>query len=48
MNLIDNGVMLEPDSREPWFICESHQTMDLAWLESVAEKSMADAINAQA
>ena len=46
MNLIDNGVMLEPDSREPWFICESHQTMDLTWLEQVAEKSMADAISA--
>jgi glutamate-1-semialdehyde 2,1-aminomutase len=45
MNLIDNGVMLEPDSREPWFICESHQTMDLTWLGKVAEKSMADAIN---
>jgi glutamate-1-semialdehyde 2,1-aminomutase len=45
LNLIDNGVMLEPDSREPWFICESHQAMDLAWLEKVAEKSMADAIH---
>ncbi|MDO7083668.1 aminotransferase class III-fold pyridoxal phosphate-dependent enzyme [Pseudocolwellia sp. AS88] len=46
LNLIDNGVMLEPDSREPWFICEAHQTMDFEWLEQVAEKSMADAINA--
>ena len=45
MNLIDNGVMLEPDSREPWFICEAHQTMDLLWLEAVAEKSMNAAIN---
>lgn len=44
MNLIANGVMLEPDSREPWFICEAHQNMDLAWLEQVAEKSMSDAI----
>lgn len=47
LNLIDNGVMLEPDSREPWFICEAHQTMDLNWLEQVAEKSMAAAIKAQ-
>jgi glutamate-1-semialdehyde aminotransferase len=27
--LIDRGVMLEPDSREPWFFCEAHQHMDL-------------------
>ncbi|WP_076418942.1 aminotransferase class III-fold pyridoxal phosphate-dependent enzyme [Colwellia sp. UCD-KL20] len=46
MNLIDNGVMLEPDSREPWFICEAHQTLDFEWLEQVAEKSMAAAIKA--
>ena len=39
--------MLEPDSREPWFICEAHQTTDLAWLEDVAEKSMEAAINAK-
>jgi glutamate-1-semialdehyde 2,1-aminomutase len=45
LNLIDNGVMLEPDSREPWFICEAHQTVDLNWLEKVAELSMAAAIN---
>jgi glutamate-1-semialdehyde 2,1-aminomutase len=47
LNLIDNGVMLEPDSREPWFICEAHQTVDLNWLEKIAEQSMADAINAK-
>jgi glutamate-1-semialdehyde 2,1-aminomutase len=46
MNLITNGVMLEPDSREPWFICEAHQTMDMSWLEAMAEKSMAAAISA--
>lgn len=39
-NLIDVGVMLEPDSREPWFICESHQSMDLGWLEDVATQAM--------
>jgi glutamate-1-semialdehyde 2,1-aminomutase len=45
MNLIKNGIMLEPDSREPWFICESHQSVDLNWLEKVADRSMAEAID---
>ncbi len=45
-NLIANGVMLEPDSREPWFICEAHQAVDLNWLEQVADRSMADALRA--
>lgn len=45
MNLIDNGVMLEPDSREPWFICEAHKNMDMAWLETIAEQSMQAAIS---
>ena len=39
-NLIDAGVMLEPDSREPWFICEARQTMDLGWLEDVATQAI--------
>jgi len=38
--LIAHGVMLEPDSREPWFICEAHQELDLAWLEDVATKAL--------
>ena len=42
--LIKNGVMLEPDSREPWFICEAHQSVDLVWLEEVAERSMEEAL----
>jgi glutamate-1-semialdehyde 2,1-aminomutase len=41
--LIDRGVMLEPDSREPWFLCEAHQHVDLGWLEDVATQSMAAA-----
>ncbi|MGB0468387.1 MAG: aspartate aminotransferase family protein [Pontibacterium sp.] len=44
-NLIANGLMLEPDSREPWFICEAHQAVDLNWLEQVADKAMADALS---
>lgn len=47
MNLIKHGVMLEPDSREPWFICESHQKVDLVWLEDVADRSMTEAIAAR-
>jgi glutamate-1-semialdehyde 2,1-aminomutase len=39
-HLIDAGIMLEPDSREPWFICEAHQSVDLAWLEDVATTAM--------
>jgi glutamate-1-semialdehyde 2,1-aminomutase len=44
MNLIKYGIMLEPDSREPWFICESHRHVDLAWLEETADKALAEAI----
>ena len=44
LNLIDKGLMLEPDSREPWFICEAHQTIDFTWLEQVAEEAMAEAL----
>ena len=47
-NLIDAGVMLEPDSREPWFICEAHQTMDLGWLEDVATGAMKSALESSA
>ena len=41
--LIDYGIMLEPDSREPWFICEAHRELDLGWLEDVAMRAMLDA-----
>ena len=43
-NLIHRGVMLEPDSREPWFICEAHQDLDLGWLEDVATQAMKEAV----
>jgi len=42
--LIDRGVMLEPDSREPWFLCEAHQDLDLGWLEDVATQAMQAAL----
>ena len=38
--LIDRGVMLEPDSREPWFFCEAHSQVDLSWLEDVLTQSI--------
>jgi glutamate-1-semialdehyde 2,1-aminomutase len=44
--LIHHGVMLEPDSREPWFLCESHATMDFEWLESVCDRAMQEARDA--
>lgn len=44
-NLIDAGIMLEPDSREPWFICEAHQGLDMDWLEQTASDAMAQAIS---
>lgn len=43
--LIDNGVMLEPDSREPWFLCEAHREMDLGWLEEVATRAIRAALD---
>jgi glutamate-1-semialdehyde 2,1-aminomutase len=42
--LIEFGVMLEPDSREPWFFCEAHGQMDFAWLEDVATKAIKSAL----
>jgi glutamate-1-semialdehyde 2,1-aminomutase len=44
--LIDHGVMLEPDSREPWFICEAHSSVDLGWLEDMATQSLRKALDA--
>jgi glutamate-1-semialdehyde 2,1-aminomutase len=41
--LIDYGIMLEPDSREPWFICEAHGDVDLGWLEETATRAMREA-----
>jgi glutamate-1-semialdehyde 2,1-aminomutase len=38
--LIDRGFMLEPDSREPWFVCEAHQHMDFGRLEEMAHQAM--------
>jgi glutamate-1-semialdehyde 2,1-aminomutase len=39
-NLIQEGVMLEPDSREPWFICEAHSKIDFEFLEKAALKAI--------
>ncbi|NBP45664.1 MAG: aspartate aminotransferase family protein [Betaproteobacteria bacterium] len=42
--MIDRGVMLEPDSREPWFLCEAHQTLDLDWFAQVTRDAIAHAL----
>ena len=42
--LIQRGVMLEPDSREPWFFCEAHQHMDFGWLEEMASEAIEAAL----
>ena len=43
--LIDRGFMLEPDSREPWFVCEAHQHMDFGHLEEMATEAMRSALS---
>ena len=43
--LIEHGVMLEPDSREPWFICEAHQSIDMGWLEEMVTRAMTEALS---
>jgi glutamate-1-semialdehyde 2,1-aminomutase len=42
--LIERGFMLEPDSREPWFICEAHQNIDLNQLADAAGQSLQAAL----
>ena len=39
-HLIDLGVMVEPDSREPWFICEAHQNVDLTHLAQLIDVAL--------
>ena len=45
-DLIDRGVLCEPDSREPWFICESHDeqclTHTLEQFELAVDKTLTD------
>jgi glutamate-1-semialdehyde 2,1-aminomutase len=42
--LIARGVMLEPDSREPWFFCEAHASLDFGWLEEMATQALNSAL----
>ena len=39
-HLIDLGIMVEPDSREPWFICEAHQAIDFSALAEKIELAL--------
>ncbi len=45
--LIHRGLMLEPDSREPWFVCEAHRDLDLRWLDRVVRESLEEALEAE-
>jgi glutamate-1-semialdehyde 2,1-aminomutase len=46
-HLIAAGVMLEPDSREPWFICEAHASIDFDWLSAVTHESLEAALRSE-
>ena len=47
--LIDMAVMCEPDSREPWFICEAHAQGDTVdRVVSIFESSLQAALEARA
>ena len=41
-SLISRGILVEPDSREPWFICEAHKNLDLNMLEEKINISLDD------
>ena len=43
-NLIENGIMLEPDSREPWFLCEAHAKIDFSRIEDLANQALGKAL----
>jgi glutamate-1-semialdehyde 2,1-aminomutase len=43
-HLHDLGIICEPDSREPWFLCEAHADVDLGWLEDMATRSIQTAL----
>lgn len=43
--LINQGLMLEPDSREPWFVCEAHKDLDLGWLHEIATTAIRRALD---
>ncbi|MCB0009530.1 MAG: aminotransferase class III-fold pyridoxal phosphate-dependent enzyme, partial [Anaerolineales bacterium] len=43
--LIARGVMPEPDSREPWFICEALSDQDIAETAQALEESVRAALN---
>jgi glutamate-1-semialdehyde 2,1-aminomutase len=46
--MLAHGVMPEPDSREPWFICEAHTPEDVARTCDVFEASLRDALDDRA
>jgi glutamate-1-semialdehyde 2,1-aminomutase len=43
--LIDRGVMPEPDSREPWFMCEALSDEDIAQTAQVLDEAVRAALS---
>lgn len=43
-NLIERGLLLEPDSREPWFLSEAHSTEDIADTVTALEDALRAAL----
>jgi glutamate-1-semialdehyde 2,1-aminomutase len=43
--LIKRGVMPEPDSREPWFMCTALSLEDIAQTAQALEDSLREALN---
>jgi glutamate-1-semialdehyde 2,1-aminomutase len=48
VGMIQRGAMPEPDSREPWFICEAHTGEDVARIAESFEASLDAALEAKA
>lgn len=46
--MLARGAMPEPDSREPWFICEAHTAEDVAQICEIFEASLRAALDAPA
>jgi glutamate-1-semialdehyde 2,1-aminomutase len=46
--MITRGAMPEPDSREPWFICEAHTAEDVAQTCDIFEASLREALDGRA
>jgi len=48
VGMINRGAMPEPDSREPWFLCEAHTSADVDRICDIFESSLDAALEARA